>query len=62
MVKSFITLAHGGKLRFHGIFCVFFTLENVGSVVNYRGSFITLAPGFKPGEVRGNPQNIMNTL
>jgi len=43
-------------------FCVFFTLENVGSVVNYRGSFITLAPGFKPGEVRGNPQNIMNTL
>jgi hypothetical protein len=59
MVKSFITLAQGGKLRFY---CVIFNLENVGTAVNYRGSFIRLAPGFKPGEVRGNPQNIMNTL
>jgi hypothetical protein len=45
MVKTFITLAHGGKIKYPVIYSRVLTLDNVGTAVNYCGIFITLAPG-----------------
>jgi hypothetical protein len=46
MVKFFITLAHGGKLKYRGKSHEIVTLEKVKiSVNNYRSIFITLALG-----------------
>ncbi len=39
-----MTLVHGGKLQYCSNLQWNLTLENVGTVVNYRGIFITLAP------------------
>jgi hypothetical protein len=44
MAKSFITLAHGGKLTCRNNSPWYLHLENVGTVVNYRGIYITLTP------------------
>jgi hypothetical protein len=44
MVKSLITLTHGGKLKYRGDLPRVLTRENVGTAVNCRGIFITLAP------------------
>ncbi len=44
MVKSFITLAHGGKLV--GIYNGILTLENVGTAVNYHSILITLGTDY----------------
>jgi hypothetical protein len=44
-LKSFITLANGGKLKYQPNLPWNFTLENIGTAVNYHGMFITLALG-----------------
>jgi hypothetical protein len=47
-VKSFITLAHGSKLKYHGILLWYFNPRKSRvktTVVKYRGIFVTLAPG-----------------
>jgi hypothetical protein len=53
MLKSCITLVHDGKIKYGGnltwyalIYHGILTLENVGTALNYRGIFITLAPDF----------------
>jgi hypothetical protein len=47
MVKRFITLVHGSKLKHHcGTVVIYrgiLTIENVSTAVNYHGIFITLA-------------------
>ncbi len=43
MVKSCITLAHGGDLNTQVIYDGILTQENVFTVVNYCSIFITLA-------------------
>jgi hypothetical protein len=45
--KKFIKLAYGGKLKYCRIYCRILTLEIVGTSVNYRCIFITLATGLK---------------
>ncbi len=42
MVKSFITLAHGGKMVIYHWILI---LKNVGTAVNYHDIFTTLALG-----------------
>ncbi len=36
IVKYFMTLAHGGKLKYVLIYCCTLTLENVGTIGNAR--------------------------
>jgi hypothetical protein len=48
MVKSFITLAHGGELKYHGNLPLYFNPRKSKvkiTAVNYHGIFITLAIG-----------------
>ncbi len=47
MVKSCITLAHGGKLKYAGKLPQNLNPKNVGTSVKCHGIFITLAPGGK---------------
>jgi hypothetical protein len=47
MVKGFITLAHGGKLKYFGNCHGNLTLENVSVTVIYHGIFIIFALGVK---------------
>ncbi len=35
MVKTFITLAHGGKIKYPVIYSRVLTLDNVGTAVNF---------------------------
>jgi hypothetical protein len=63
-VESFITLAHGGKLKYRTVIIYhrILNLENVGTAVNYRGIFKTLAPGkpLEPGlSITGNAMRII---
>ncbi len=51
MIKSFITLAHGGNLKYDNNLPSNVNLENVGISVNYSIILITLAP-------RDDPTNI----
>jgi len=45
MVVNFITLVHGYKLNYLVMYIRNLTIENVGTVVNYCGIFVTSAPG-----------------
>ncbi len=45
MVKSYIKLAYGDKFKYCSNLRFNFTLENVGTVLNYSGISITLTPG-----------------
>ncbi len=45
IIKSYRALAHGGKLKYCCNLQFFFTLESVGTVLNYSCISITLTPG-----------------
>ncbi len=47
MLKFFITLAPRANLDTVVIYCRILTVENIGTTVNYNGTFITLTPSVK---------------